>query len=143
MFHINYRQSQRIVHGGAQCDLIRRNHTVITDASCSIAQVISCTLGGLLIIEGTYVDCPVCVSCKWNHGWPPTAHTWWGLDFDPAPFLRRTERIILSVCPIMHSVQNIRHNSSVPKLGEPPCYLQRHYLNSHATLKVRDLECST
>lgn len=107
MFHIYYRQSQRMVHGGAQCDLIRHNHTVITDASRSSAHVISCTLGCLLIIEGTYVDCPVCVSCEWNHRWPPTAHTWWDLDFDPTP-LPAAEHIIFSVWPITHSVQNIR-----------------------------------
>lgn len=139
MFHINYRQSQRIVHGGAQCDLIRHNHTVITDASCSITQVISCTSGGLLIIEGTYVDCPVCVSCKWNLRWPPTAHTWWDLDFDTTLPDMDGMHYPFSTSNI-HSVQNIRHNSYVSKLSELSCYLHRHYLKSHATLKVRDLE---
>lgn len=115
MFHINYRQSQRIVHGGAQCDFIRNNHTVITDVSRSSAHVISCALGGLLIIKGTHVDCPVRVSCEWNHRWPPTAHTWWDLDFDSAP-LPAVEHIILLVCPIMPSMQNLRHNSYIPKL---------------------------
>lgn len=50
-----------VVHSVISLDTI----TVLSQMPLvQIAHLISCALGGLLIIEGTYVDCPVRVSCE-------------------------------------------------------------------------------